>query len=208
MERTKEFWTEYLSGFTTTTTLPGHTKPVSFAINSEAASATRKKFVEISDTMTQSLVEFCRANQLTLYTLIQGAWAILLNAYSDSRDLVFGSAVSGRSNVLIGKDSVSVSFEDVVGLCINTLPVRIKYTSAMPVLQWYIVLIFFLRVLILVLGSSPYKCLKLRAASTNSHRWLKSNPGQISLRDRLSSKASSSLRTILPKPPSIQILQI
>ncbi|MFJ2768447.1 non-ribosomal peptide synthase/polyketide synthase [Streptomyces sp. NPDC087300] len=62
-----------------------------------------------------------RAAQLgvTLNTLVQGAWAVLLGELTGRRDVVFGTTVSGRPPELAGVDSM-------VGLFINTLPVRVR----------------------------------------------------------------------------------
>ncbi|MFD9004256.1 amino acid adenylation domain-containing protein [Streptomyces sp. NPDC059582] len=61
-----------------------------------------------------------RAAQLgvTLNTLLQGAWAILLSKLTGQQDVVFGAAVNGRPADLTGA-------EEMVGLFINTLPTRV-----------------------------------------------------------------------------------
>jgi len=58
-----------------------------------------------------------RNHQITLNTLVQGAWGLLLSQYSGERDIVFGTPMSGRSAPIPG-------IEDIVGPFINTLPVR------------------------------------------------------------------------------------
>ncbi|MGW7264882.1 amino acid adenylation domain-containing protein [Streptomyces sp. NPDC054842] len=60
-----------------------------------------------------------RAAQLgvTLNTLLQGAWAVLLGKLTGQQDVVFGAAVNGRPSDLSGSD-------EMVGLFINTLPTR------------------------------------------------------------------------------------
>ena len=78
---------------------------------------------------TARLEDFARANQITLNTLIMGAWAILLNRYNNERDIVFGMVSSGRSGDLSG-------IETMVGLFINTLPVRIQITPHEHILSW------------------------------------------------------------------------
>ncbi|WP_165975404.1 non-ribosomal peptide synthetase [Actinomadura rubrisoli] len=60
---------------------------------------------------------------LTLNTLVQGTWAILLTGLTGRRDVVFGAAVSGRPPAVPGVDSM-------VGLFINTLPVRVDCDPA------------------------------------------------------------------------------
>jgi non-ribosomal peptide synthetase component F len=64
-----------------------------------------------------------------LNTLVQGAWALVLSRYSGQHDVVFGATVSGRPPELKG-------VEEMVGVFINTLPVRVKVTLDMPVADW------------------------------------------------------------------------
>lgn len=60
---------------------------------------------------------------VTFNTIIEVAWAIILRQYSNENDIVFGKVVSGRNNDING-------IEDTVGLFINTVPVRVKYSSS------------------------------------------------------------------------------
>ncbi|MFC5157086.1 condensation domain-containing protein, partial [Streptomyces amakusaensis] len=60
-----------------------------------------------------------RARGLTVNTLVQGAWAVLLGVLTGRDDVVFGSTVSGRPPELAGVESM-------VGLFINTVPVRVR----------------------------------------------------------------------------------
>ncbi|MEU1126900.1 amino acid adenylation domain-containing protein [Streptomyces sp. NPDC005899] len=55
---------------------------------------------------------------VTVNTLVQGAWAVLLSAFTGRRDVVFGATVSGRPGAL-------AEVESTVGLFINTVPVRV-----------------------------------------------------------------------------------
>ncbi|NLR57678.1 amino acid adenylation domain-containing protein [Chitinophaga polysaccharea] len=55
---------------------------------------------------------------VTLNTLMQTAWGILLSRYNNTNDVVFGAVVSGRSAEIGG-------VENMIGLFINTIPVRI-----------------------------------------------------------------------------------
>ena len=56
---------------------------------------------------------------MTLNTIVQGAWGVLLSRYSGESDVVFGATVSGRPAELAG-------VETMVGVFINTLPVRVR----------------------------------------------------------------------------------
>jgi len=73
----------------------------------------------LSPAATAALRAFARRHQLTLNTLVQGAWALLLHAYSGEMDVVFGATVSGRPAEIPGVESI-------VGLFINSLPVRVR----------------------------------------------------------------------------------
>ncbi|MFP5288963.1 MAG: amino acid adenylation domain-containing protein, partial [Thermoanaerobaculia bacterium] len=67
--------------------------------------------------------------QVTLNTLVQGAWALLLSRYSGAADVVFGAVVSGRPPELPGVESI-------VGLFINTVPVRAAIPEDGPASAW------------------------------------------------------------------------
>ncbi|HEY6348112.1 MAG TPA: amino acid adenylation domain-containing protein [Candidatus Angelobacter sp.] len=75
--------------------------------------------VELDQELTQRLTEQARARSLTLNTVIQGAWAVLLSRYTGRQDVVFGSTVSGRYPEVAG-------VETIVGLLINTVPTRVQ----------------------------------------------------------------------------------
>jgi non-ribosomal peptide synthetase component F len=66
---------------------------------------------------------FARRHRLTVNTLVQGAWALLLARYGGSDDVVFGVTVAGRPAEL-------TEVERTVGLFINTLPLRIAVRPA------------------------------------------------------------------------------
>ncbi|MDX1878398.1 amino acid adenylation domain-containing protein [Mycobacterium sp. SMC-18] len=68
---------------------------------------------------THRLVEAVRARGVTLNTLTQMAWAAILSVLTDRRDVVFGVTVSGRPGELAG-------VETMVGLFINTVPLRVR----------------------------------------------------------------------------------
>lgn len=88
-----------------------------------------EKQVKFSATTTATLQSLARQHQLTLNTLVQAAWALLLSRYSGEEDVVFGAVVSGRTPDLAGA-------EYVVGLFVNTLPVRVKISPEDSLLSW------------------------------------------------------------------------
>ncbi|WP_053760714.1 non-ribosomal peptide synthetase [Streptomyces sp. AS58] len=83
----------------------------------------RRLTVEYPEALTSALVSVAREHGLTLNTLFQGAWAVLLSRAIGQRDVVFGATVSGRPAELPG-------IEHMVGLFINTLPVRVQLDPA------------------------------------------------------------------------------
>ncbi|MDG4810826.1 amino acid adenylation domain-containing protein [Micromonospora sp. WMMD1120] len=79
--------------------------------------------VSLDAALTASLAAVARANGLTLNTVLQGAWAVVLGALTGRDDVVFGSTVSGRPAELPDADGL-------VGLFINTMPVRARLHPA------------------------------------------------------------------------------
>ncbi|CAM5624727.1 D-alanine--D-alanyl carrier protein ligase [Streptomyces alboniger] len=75
---------------------------------------------------TRALVELARTHGLTVNTLVQGAWALVLARLAGRTDVVFGATVAGRPAELPG-------VEAMVGLLINTLPVRVRLDGTQPV---------------------------------------------------------------------------
>jgi amino acid adenylation domain-containing protein len=76
-----------------------------------------------------SLQEMTRKHRVTLNTLTQGVWALLLSRYSGERDVVFGTTVAGRPSDVEG-------FDKTIGLFINTLPVRVRLSLSEPLWPW------------------------------------------------------------------------
>jgi amino acid adenylation domain-containing protein/non-ribosomal peptide synthase protein (TIGR01720 family) len=79
--------------------------------------------VDLDEELTQRLTEQARARNLTLNTIVQGAWGVLLSRHTGREDVVFGSTVSGRSPEIAG-------VENMIGLLINTVPTRVTLRSA------------------------------------------------------------------------------
>ncbi|MEV5141311.1 condensation domain-containing protein, partial [Streptomyces syringium] len=94
------------------------------ALSSGGAQPTRHLETVLTAGLTRSLREV--SDGLTLNTLVQGAWALLLAGFGGTRDVVFGTTVSGRQPDLAGMESM-------IGLFINTVPVRLTIDPAEPV---------------------------------------------------------------------------
>ncbi|WP_425274698.1 amino acid adenylation domain-containing protein, partial [Pseudomonas allii] len=85
--------------------------------------------VVLSDDFTRALGEFARRHKVTLNTVLQGAWSVLLQRYTGQDCVAFGATVAGRSAPLPG-------IEQQLGLFINTLPIINAASPAQPVADW------------------------------------------------------------------------
>ncbi|MEV0299066.1 amino acid adenylation domain-containing protein [Nocardia sp. NPDC050710] len=83
----------------------------------------RDVLAELTEEQTAALTSLARARGVTLNTVIQLAWAIVLGTLASRDDVTFGAAVSGRSAQLVG-------IESMIGLFLNTLPVRVRLDAA------------------------------------------------------------------------------
>ena len=77
----------------------------------------------VSEETTRALGELARSHHTTVNTVLQAGWAQLLMRLTGQHDVVFGTVVSGRPAEMAGADSM-------VGLLINTVPVRANITAA------------------------------------------------------------------------------
>jgi amino acid adenylation domain-containing protein len=120
------FWRKKLQGLTTPPRLDV-AKPLA---SSRSSQRTRGEVeIDIPIALTESLQTLVRKHRLTLATLVQGAWAILLSRYSHQEDVLFGTVVSGRPPELPG-------IESMIGMFVNTLPTRTRVVADMPVIDW------------------------------------------------------------------------
>ncbi|NBD17978.1 MAG: amino acid adenylation domain-containing protein [Cyanobacteria bacterium] len=115
----KYFWRDLLQGLIRPTSLNKlKTNQVSF----HQSHNTAEQSIQLSPTTTETLQSIIKSHKITLHSLFQGIWALLLAYYSGEKDVVFGTTVSGRSQELQG-------IETGIGLFINTIPVRIQLQS-------------------------------------------------------------------------------
>ncbi|WP_045385733.1 condensation domain-containing protein, partial [Mycobacterium kyorinense] len=78
--------------------------------------------IQLPEQTTRAVGELARSCHTTVNTVLQGAWAQLLCWLTGQHDVAFGAAVSGRPAEVTGADSM-------VGLLINTVPVRANITA-------------------------------------------------------------------------------
>ncbi|HSF39387.1 MAG TPA: amino acid adenylation domain-containing protein [Thermoanaerobaculia bacterium] len=113
-------------------TLAGWSEPTPLAVDRRSDGEARgmdHRETRLGVAATAALEARARGCQVTLNTLVQAAWALLLAHYSGRSEVVFGSTVSGRPPELPDSDSM-------VGLFINTLPVRVRVEDEIPLAPW------------------------------------------------------------------------
>jgi amino acid adenylation domain-containing protein len=124
----ESFWREKLKGLTARTPLI----QVAGRRDRNDAKILREHYqlerVKMSQAVTARLQLLARTNRLTINILVQAAWALLLSRYCGEHDVVFGSVVAGRPANLEGVDSM-------VGVFINTLPVRVSIHDQIPLID-------------------------------------------------------------------------
>jgi amino acid adenylation domain-containing protein len=108
------FWKEYLQGVIAQTEIPVKKKRA----KPGATPALLDYTLPITPGLHQEVLTFVKKYKVTLAALFYTCWGILLQAYNNCSDVVFGTTVSGRSAKVKG-------IENMVGLFINTLPLRL-----------------------------------------------------------------------------------
>jgi amino acid adenylation domain-containing protein len=126
LKEAEVFWRNALKGFTAPTPLvvdriPGR------ALSAEEIYA--EEFVVLPPAVMSSLQSLVRQHQLTVNTVLQGAWALLLGRYSGQTDVAFGVVVAGRPAEVAG-------IELMVGLFINNLAARVRIAPERPAVGW------------------------------------------------------------------------
>ncbi|NOQ27954.1 MAG: amino acid adenylation domain-containing protein [Bacteroidales bacterium] len=110
-----EYWKEYLSGYEEQAILP-------CLIKQENGFVQQSESIQFSIEVSAKFQKIVSKNNVTANVILQCVWAIVLGKYSNKEDVVFGSVVSGRPSEIAG-------IETIVGLFINNIPIRIKYSQ-------------------------------------------------------------------------------
>ena len=117
------YWRNLLDGYTTKAVIP------STGIVPEQERATDNVCrITISGAEMTALKALTTNAQATMNTLVELAWGLVLQIYNRQDDAVFVKVVSGRNNA-------SEGVEDVVGLFINSVPVRVRTPKGTTVIQ-------------------------------------------------------------------------
>jgi hypothetical protein len=126
LSEAEEFWRQTLKGFERATPLNLEREMRSLPDREEGYD---EQLALIPRATTAALQMLIRQHRLTFNTLIQGAWALLLSRYSGEPDIVFGAVFSGRPPTLAGVESV-------VGVFVNTLPMRVRMPPGIALIPW------------------------------------------------------------------------
>ncbi|MEO7360285.1 MAG: amino acid adenylation domain-containing protein, partial [Gemmatimonadaceae bacterium] len=122
----ESFWRDQLGGFPAATPLPA---PVTDASALASASGRGLHHRWLAREASAQLIALAKAKGLTINNIIQGAWALMLGLHSGDDDVVFGATRAGRKGTIAGAD-------EMVGLFINTVPVRARIERDKPFVEW------------------------------------------------------------------------
>ncbi|MGW9673071.1 amino acid adenylation domain-containing protein [Streptomyces koyangensis] len=121
----ERYWRRALAGWTAPTPLPcDHPRPPGHTSASSARAELR-----VRDAEATALHTAARRAGVTMNTLVQGVWALLLSRWSGQDQVCFGATAAGRPAELDG-------VMDMIGLFINTLPVRVDADAGAPFDAW------------------------------------------------------------------------
>ncbi|PSB29399.1 non-ribosomal peptide synthetase [Stenomitos frigidus] len=123
--KAKDFWQHLLKGFTTPTPL----LPVQASSQLLDRVEHGEAQICLSAASTAALQSLAKQQDITPNTIVQGAWALLLSRYSGEEDVVFGATRACRHASLSGTEAM-------IGLLINTLPVRVQVSAEVSLLPW------------------------------------------------------------------------
>ena len=124
------FFRRFLAGFGEPTPLPLDCLPArSMAGRGKNGPGHFEKSLALSEEATAALETAARRFKVTINTLLQGAFSLLLARYSGRRDVLFGISVSGRPAELPG-------IEEMVGLFINAMPLRVALPPEAAIGEW------------------------------------------------------------------------
>ena len=123
----REYWTRALDTFDGATPLPGELGAA--ARPAPAGPPLEEEELRLGGEETTRLARFAEGLELTLNALIQAAWAVVLSRFSGATDVVYGVTRTARSRDLARSDAM-------VGVLIQTYPVRVEVEADRPVGQW------------------------------------------------------------------------
>jgi amino acid adenylation domain-containing protein len=124
LKKQEVYWKEYLENFIIQT----HKE---FSTKSKHKNIAEYQPMGLAPGLKNKLIRFVKKHKITLASLLYCSWGILLQKYTNHNDVILGTPVSGRSAKI-------EEIENIVGLFINTLPLRIQaypHETVMQLLQ-------------------------------------------------------------------------
>jgi amino acid adenylation domain-containing protein len=127
------FWRRKLAGITSSTSLEFGGPP---AATNESGQGLQE--IRLTERNTIALRSLAQRHEVTLSTLVQGTWALLLSYYSGAENVVFGAARAGRRSAFAGSypGADITGAAEIVGLFINTLPLRLRVVPGRSLIKW------------------------------------------------------------------------
>ncbi|MGB7440890.1 MAG: amino acid adenylation domain-containing protein [Coleofasciculaceae cyanobacterium] len=122
LSKAEEFWQQVLRGFTAPTPL---VVDKSTGVGTTTESDYARQEIQLSEAVTLALQSLAQDNELTLNTLLQGVWALLLSRYSSEEEVLFGVTKACHGSAVAGAEFL-----------INPLPVRVSVSPERPLLPW------------------------------------------------------------------------
>jgi amino acid adenylation domain-containing protein len=126
LSRAEAFWRRLLAGYEAPTSLKLERPRRNGSSTADSRGVAR---FHLAPGTTERLRTLAQQSRVTLNTVAQGAWGLLLSRYSGSDDVVFGATVAGRPASLPG-------VETMIGPFINTLPVRVSTPPSAELVPW------------------------------------------------------------------------
>lgn len=118
-----ERWRRELEGFTTPTPLPGRSDARS------TVSGREELEISLTEELATRIRLTARSEHVTLNTMLQGAWAMVLSYLGGTDEVVFGTTLAGRPAELANVD-------ESVGVFVDTLPVPVRIERDQPWSDW------------------------------------------------------------------------
>lgn len=119
-DKAQAFWGERLKGVEQVTSIP-----ILPGSQPEEEYRMGEITFQLTEELSRAVAELAQQSGVTVSTLMQVAWAVILCRYQNTTDIVFGSIVSGRPSEL-------EHVEEMVGLFINAIPQRIRLEEDQP----------------------------------------------------------------------------
>ncbi len=123
----RTYWEDYLAGFEGRCEFP-YKKTLTAAAGEESPGVSSARTLRAAVQGAPALEAFMRERKLTWGTVFNCAWGLLLQKYTAREDVIFGTTVSGRGPGVEG-------IEEMVGLFINTIPLRVRAGGGETVAQ-------------------------------------------------------------------------